>query len=80
MYRMAVLGMVVFGALASSSVVWGLADIIMILMALLNLYAIMRLSKIVVLALNDYLKKRKVSKEVSFKASDIGVENDAECW
>lgn len=80
MYRMAVLGMVVFGALASSSIVWGLADIIMIMMAMLNLYAILRLSKIVVLALNDYLKKRKVSKEVSFKASDIGVENDTECW
>jgi len=79
-YRVFVLAMVIFGSLASSTIVWGLADIIMIMMALLNLYAIVRLSKIVVLALNDYRKKKAKNMPLTFKASDIGVEKDTTCW
>ncbi len=80
LYRLAVLGMVIFGSIASSTVVWGLADITMIAMALLNLYAIVRLSKIVVLALRDYREKRKKGIPLTFKAQDIGVESDTTCW
>jgi AGCS family alanine or glycine:cation symporter len=79
-YRVAVLGMVIFGSIASSTIVWGLADITMIAMALLNLYAIVRLSKILVLALNDYKAKKKQGVPINFKAEDIGVESDTTCW
>jgi AGCS family alanine or glycine:cation symporter len=72
--------MVIFGSIASSTVVWGLADITMIAMALLNLYAIVRLSKIVVLALRDYREKRKKGIPLTFKGQDIGVESDTTCW
>ena len=79
-YRIIVLGMVVFGALATSAVVWALADIIMIAMALLNLYAIVRLSSVLKAALEDYRKKKKANAPLDFKASDIGVEKDSSCW
>jgi AGCS family alanine or glycine:cation symporter len=79
-YRVLVLGMVLFGALASSSIVWSLADIMMILVALLNLYAIVRLSKYVVAALKDYVEKRKSGAKTDFKADDIGLKNELESW
>ncbi|PMY01135.1 sodium:alanine symporter, partial [Pseudomonas sp. MPR-R5A] len=39
-YRVAVVGMVVFGSLASLQFVWNLADLLMGLMAIINLIAI----------------------------------------
>lgn len=80
LYRLTVLGMVVFGALATSQIVWGLADIFMISMALLNLYAILRLSPILSKVLNDYNRQKKEGKNPQFKASSIGVENETQCW
>jgi len=79
-YRILVLGMVVFGAIASSRTVWGLADISMILMALLNLYAILRLYKVLIAALKDYRMQRKAGKNPEFLAKNIGVENDTYWW
>ncbi|WP_075603605.1 alanine/glycine:cation symporter family protein [Saccharicrinis aurantiacus] len=80
MYRGAVLAMVLFGALAKSHVVWGLADIFMILMALLNLYAIFRLTPKLKLILKDYMKQKKEGKDPVFKAKSVGIEDETECW
>ncbi len=72
MYRVIVLAMIVFGSLVeSASLVWALADIFMGLMAVVNLYAIFRLSKIVKLALEDYVGQRKAGKEPRFYADSI---------
>lgn len=79
-YRLTVLGMVVFGALATSKIVWALADIFMIAMAMLNLYAIMRLSPVLMRVLNDYLQQKKEGKDPQFTAKSVGVENEAQCW
>jgi AGCS family alanine or glycine:cation symporter len=80
LYRLTVLVMVVFGALATSKIVWGLADIFMIAMAMLNLYAILRLSPILTRVLNDYTRQKKEGKNPQFKARSVGVENEAQCW
>lgn len=80
LYRLTVLVMVVFGALATSKIVWGLADIFMIAMAMLNLYAIIRLSPILTRVLNDYTRQKKEGKNPQFKARSVGVENEAQCW
>ena len=45
--------MVLFGSIASMDLVWNLADVFMGLMAILNLIAIVMLSKIAISALND---------------------------
>ncbi len=53
-YRVAVLGMVVWGAIGSLPTVWAFADLSMGIMALINLVAILILSGIVVQVLKDF--------------------------
>ncbi|TFV04518.1 sodium:alanine symporter family protein, partial [Bacillus stratosphericus] len=52
-FRMAVLGMVYFGAVNSVPLVWDMADLTMGTMALINLIAILALSPLVFLLLKD---------------------------
>jgi AGCS family alanine or glycine:cation symporter len=70
-YRLAVIGMVVFGTLKSAELVWSLADIFMGLMVLVNLYAITRLSKIAKAVLMDYIKQKKQGLNPVFNADNI---------
>ncbi|MFC2948977.1 alanine/glycine:cation symporter family protein [Virgibacillus sediminis] len=65
-YRIAVLLMVVFGAIATFDLVWALADLTMAIMALINLYAITRLFRIVKPVLEDYRRQRKAGKDPVF--------------
>ena len=58
-YRISVAAMVFFGSLVSMDIVWNLADVFMGLMALINLIAIVLLSKIAFKALNDYISQKK---------------------
>lgn len=69
-FRMAVLGMVYFGSVASVPVVWDMADMSMGIMALLNLIAILLLSPLVLLLLKDYQTKLRMGKEPEFKLSE----------
>jgi AGCS family alanine or glycine:cation symporter len=52
----------------------------MIAMAMLNLYAILRLSPILTKVLNNYNKQRAAGKDPHFTAKSAGVENEAQCW
>lgn len=81
-YRLLVGGMVMFGALATLEVAWGLADITMGLMTLCNLTAIALLGKYAFRLLDDYrTQKRKGIKEPVFTADRLKeVEKDLDCW
>ncbi|MGD6969223.1 alanine/glycine:cation symporter family protein [Rossellomorea vietnamensis] len=80
LYRLAVLGMVVFGATVELEVVWGLADLSMGFMAIINLIAITLLAKIAAAALKDYRLQKKEGKDPVFYSDSIpGLEN-IECW
>ena len=70
-YRILVATMVLFGSIASMDLVWNLADVFMGLMAILNLIAIVMLSKIAISALNDYIAQKKSGKDPIFYASSI---------
>ena len=70
-YRILVAAMVLFGSVASMDLVWNLADVFMGLMAILNLIAIVMLSKIAISALNDYITQKKAGKNPVFYASSI---------
>ena len=70
-YRILVAAMVLFGSVASMDLVWNLADVFMGLMAILNLIAIVMLSKIAISALNDYIAQKKAGKDPVFYASSI---------
>lgn len=79
-YRLAVIGMVVFGATANLSVVWNLADLFMGLMALINLAAIFMLTKIAIAALRDYQAQRKQGQDPVFYADSIPGLTGVEAW
>lgn len=76
-YRISVALMVFFGSLVSMDIVWNLADLFMGLMAVINLIAIVLLSKIAFKALEDYTtQKRAGIKDPVFKSSSIPELND----
>lgn len=58
-FRVCVVGMLLFGCMAELNLVWNLADLFMGLLCLTNLYAITRLGKYAFIALDDYVKQRK---------------------
>lgn len=79
-YRVAVLGMVMFGALAQVEVVWNMADLFMGLMAILNLAVILMLGKVAFKVLEDFSVQRKQGLNPVFKAKSIPGLKGAECW
>ncbi|MDK7294123.1 alanine:cation symporter family protein, partial [Streptococcus pasteurianus] len=74
LFRIFFILVVFLGALQESSLAWMTADILMALMALINLPAILLLSKQAIAALNDYHKQRKAGKNPVFRARDIGLD------
>jgi AGCS family alanine or glycine:cation symporter len=64
--RIAVVGMVMFGALAAVPTVWNLADAALGLMALVNLVAILMLAKYAVPVIKDYEKQLKQGLDPAF--------------
>ena len=70
-YRILVAAMVLFGSVASMDLVWNIADVFMGLMAILNLIAIVLLSKIAIKAFQDYSTQKKAGKDPVFYASSI---------
>ena len=65
-YRVAALGMVVWGSVSSLPTVWGFADAAMSTMALINLVAIMLLSGLVAQVLKDYDEQTDAGKTPVF--------------
>ncbi|USD65735.1 sodium:alanine symporter family protein [Vibrio sp. SCSIO 43136] len=70
LFRIIVLGMVLFGSVAAMPTVWGLADVSMGLMAIVNLVAIILLSGIVVKLAKDYNRQLDEGKVPTFDAND----------
>ena len=79
-YRIAVLSMVMLGSVATIQIVWDLADLFMGIMAVINLVAIVFLSKYAFAALSDYIKQKKQGKDPVFYAESIPGLNNTECW
>ncbi|AEB77124.1 alanine/glycine:cation symporter family protein [Clostridium botulinum] len=79
-YRISVLGMVLFGSVAKIQIVWDLADLFMGTMAIINLIAIWKLSPLAFKVLKDYTKQKKEGKDPVFTADSIDDLVNAECW
>ncbi|WP_214878945.1 alanine/glycine:cation symporter family protein [Exiguobacterium sp. ERU653] len=71
LYRIGVVGMVLFGAVRSAGLVWSIADVFMGLMALVNLYAIFRLAKVARAVLDDYLLQRRAGEDPVFYVDSV---------
>ncbi|EPY6472985.1 alanine/glycine:cation symporter family protein [Clostridium sporogenes] len=80
LYRLCVIGMVLFGSIAKIQIVWDMADLFMGFMAIINLIAIAMLSKIAFATLKDYDRQKKQGIEPVFYADSIEGLNNIECW
>ena len=83
LFRLLVLAMVMFGALASLPFVWNLADVSMGLMAITNLIAILLLSGLAIRLARDYNEQRKSGQLPTFDAShhpDIQAKLEPGIW
>ena len=78
----AIAALLVFaGALLKFEVAWNLGDILMGLMALINLPVIVILGNQAIRCANDYVAQRKAGLEPSFKASSIGLDpSELDYW
>lgn len=79
-FRILACAVVFFGALLDFGLVWNLADVLMGIMALINLPIILLLSKKALAVLQDYSRQKKEGKDPVFKASSVGLENETDCW
>ena len=79
LFRIAAAVMVLVGTMNSMEVAWSLADITMGLEAVINIIAILLLSRIAVDTLKDYEKQKATGLDPVFHESNIGV-NNTEVW
>ncbi len=79
LFRVLAAAMVMMGALSNMDVAWCLADITMGIEAIINIAAIVMLSKIAIDALKDYEKKKAMGENPVFKEEDIGLDN-TDAW
>lgn len=82
LYRVGVIGMVMFGSIGELALVWNMADLFMGLMAVLNLIAIFLLGKVAFEALGDYSNQKESGLDPSFNKNDIDMPygERVECW
>lgn len=71
---------VVIGSVASLGIVWDTADVLMGLMAVINVPVIFLLCGRAMKCLNDYVAQKKAGKNPVFKAADIGLEEKTDFW
>ncbi|MGL4641351.1 MAG: alanine:cation symporter family protein, partial [Shewanella sp.] len=83
LFRLCVLGMVMFGSVAKISLVWNLADVSMGLMATVNIVALLLLSGLAIRVINDYREQLQMGKTPEFDRSkfpELMEQLDNEIW
>lgn len=68
------------GALLDFGLVWNLADVLMGIMAIINLPVIIMLGKPAIAALHDYTKQRQQGKDPVFRAAAIELKHKTDFW
>ena len=68
------------GAGLDSELLWGIADVTMGGMTLINMPVIIFLSKYAIRALGNYMSQRKIGKDPVFFARDIGLPHKTDYW
>ena len=72
--------LLVVGAVLNAGLLWGIADVTMGLMTLINVPVIIILGKYAFRALADYRKQRKAGKIPTFRSRDVGIEEELDYW
>lgn len=71
---------ILLGAVLNADLLWGVADVTMGAMTLLNMPVLFMLSKYAVRALDDFVKQRKAGKDPVFLAKNIGLPHQTDYW
>lgn len=79
-YYIAASLVILIGAGLSADLLWGIADVLMGGMTLINMPVIIYLGKYAVRALRDYEQKQKICGDVTFKAKDIDLPHQTDYW
>ena len=79
-YRIIASVIILFGAVLSADLLWGVADVAMGAMALINMPVIIILSKYALRALKNYETQYKNGDDIKFCASDIDLPHEVDCW
>ncbi|WP_455599481.1 alanine/glycine:cation symporter family protein [Cloacibacillus sp.] len=79
-FRAAAVVAVFVGAQLEFGLVWDMADVLMGVMALINLPVIVILARTALAALNDYTAQRCLGKKPVFKAAAIGLKEKTDFW
>lgn len=79
-YYFAASVVVLAGAVLTADLLWGIADITMGLMALINMPVIIYLGKYAFRALRDYRRQKKAGQAPTFRAESIGLPHKVDFW
>lgn len=79
-FRSAAVVIVLLGSMLEFSVAWNTADVLMGLMALINLPIIIILGGPAIKCMNDYIEQKKAGKNPVFKASSINLPDKTDFW
>lgn len=79
-FRLIAVVIVFVGAQLEFGMAWDIADVLMGIMALINLPVIVILGKTALKALDDYQRQRRAGKDPVFKASSIGLKQETDFW
>ncbi|MBQ8852191.1 MAG: alanine:cation symporter family protein, partial [Oscillibacter sp.] len=72
--------LIFIGAGLSMGLVWDIADVLMGIMAIINIPVIIILGKPAMGALTDYVAQRKAGKNPAFKAESVGLKGKTDYW
>jgi len=79
-FNLCACGVIFLGALLDFGLVWNLADVLMGIMALINLPVIVLLGRPALAALKDYAAQRKAGQNPVFKAASVGLGQKTDFW
>jgi AGCS family alanine or glycine:cation symporter len=79
-FRILGAAVIFLGAGLSMGLVWDLADVLMGIMAIINIPVIIILGKPALVALEDYAKQKKEGKNPVFKAETVGLKGKTDYW
>lgn len=79
-FRIIACVIVFLGAQMSFDLVWGIGDVLMGIMAIINLPVIVILGKTALKAMDDYMAQKKAGKNPVFKAASIGLKEKTDFW
>jgi len=79
-YYLLASGVILLGAGLNADLLWGIADVTMGLMALINMPVIFLLGKYAYRALADYKRQKAEGRDPVFRAADIGITESLDYW